>query len=205
MMLAAVLINLFQIERGISQMWVQARMLKELAATEGVMLSAKVVRMVREEDPDAFKPVVRYRYMVDGREHYGIKISIIEPGPTADDWAEKFVAVHQPGTKVRVHYLPGQPGRSYLDPAVSYWPHVMAVYAAVSLVMLCAAALLYRNGIRIRGALLGFAGIVGIIYMAIPLALGHVSGAAHMGYVTVSSLATLIAIYTLQDNGEADD
>ncbi len=83
--------------------------------TRGQVLSTSVRQHAGDGAARQFRPVVRYRYTVDGRDHEG---GVIEHGRETsggEGWAQRVIARYPVGSAVAVRYDPADPARAALS------------------------------------------------------------------------------------------
>ena len=88
-------------------------------SVEGVILESRV----DDAHLEMMKPVLRYRYEVNGRSHVGFRVSFSGYGISRDSM-QRLIAPYPMGSIVRVHYDPDDPGCAVLDvTATSDWKY----------------------------------------------------------------------------------
>lgn len=104
-------------------------------ATPGVMMEARVAetRSPRSTNP-YWEPRLRYRYIIDGQEHEGSRLSF-DWEKTIDREALQARLTREwlPGTAVTVWVAPDNPGKSVLKQGASVW---LVVFVGVGLVLI---------------------------------------------------------------------
>lgn len=104
-------------------------------ATPGVMMEARLAetRSPRSTNP-YWEPRLRYRYIVDGKEHEGSRLSYDqEKTLDRDALQDRLTREWLPGTAVTVWVAPDNPGKSVLKQGASGW---LVVFVGVGLVFI---------------------------------------------------------------------
>jgi hypothetical protein len=95
-----------------------------------------------------FRPVVRYRYEVDGRRYEGSRIqSAAEDGFRKYTRARRMLDRYGTGSAIKVHYDPSRPGTAVLQPGQAI-PALRPMYVVASTI---AVYTLFTIGIAIAG------------------------------------------------------
>ena len=79
-------------------------------SVEGVILESRV----DDAHLEMMKPVLRYRYEVNGRSHVGFRVSFSGYGISRDSM-QRLIDPYPMGSIVRVHYDPNDPAAAVLD------------------------------------------------------------------------------------------
>jgi hypothetical protein len=86
-------------------------------AVDGVVLDSAVVAE-RGEGRQVFRPMVRYRYEVEGQRFEGGRIEWAVPQASRKyTRARRMLDAYRAGRRVKVHYDPQRPGVAVLQPA----------------------------------------------------------------------------------------
>lgn len=106
----------------------------------GVVLSTGLARMRHtRSSARSFRPVIRYRYTVNGTDHHS---AVLIHGMTCggnEGWARRIIDAYPPGAPVTVLHHPTQPERACLKATFGFFGWVLVVLAA--LLFLLAASL----------------------------------------------------------------
>ena len=90
---------------------------------EGEVIASKV-KEESGEDGSTYKPLVKYRYAVDGVEYTSMRYSYSTWSSSGGSWANSVVRKHPAGQKVTVYYDPDEPSEALLHldvPSMSYF------------------------------------------------------------------------------------
>jgi len=98
---------------------------KNWPTAPGVVTDAQVTMHYDDEGTRMYKPVVAYRYDVDGLAYDGDRRTFGNYSSNNRGRAEKIVAQYRPGSQIQVHYKPDDPGESVLEPGTSW---VLAIF-----------------------------------------------------------------------------
>ncbi len=112
-------------------------------ATPGVMTEARIAqtRSPRSTNP-YWEPRLRYRYIVNGKEHEGSRLSYDQEKTVDREWLQaRLTREWLPGTAVTVWVDPANPGKAVLKPGASGW---LVVFVGVGLVFIGVGAHLFR-------------------------------------------------------------
>lgn len=113
-------------------------------AVDGMVLESAVVAD-RDEGRQLYRPMVRYRYEIDGRRFEGSRIEWTAPPATRRyTRARRLLDGYRSGGKVKVHYDPQRPGLAVLQPAraISVPPLMVIAPTAAMYVLFIAGPLL---------------------------------------------------------------
>ena len=100
----------------------RARRCVHWPSVEGVVLESRV----DDAHLEMMKPVLRYRYEVNGQSHVGFRVSFSGYGINRDSM-QRLIDPYPMGRLVRVHYDPDDPGCAVLDTtAASDWKYWLA-------------------------------------------------------------------------------
>jgi hypothetical protein len=107
---------------GAADVLIGGSMLSSLQAvtferTPGTITRSEVLRH-KDSDGVTYSVDVRYTYDVDGTRHEGARYSYSVVSSSERNWADRIVAEHPVGAMRDVHYNPGQPSESVLQPRV---------------------------------------------------------------------------------------
>ena len=90
------------------------------ATTDGTILASELTRVADDEgDGDTYKPKIRYRYHVDGREYTSVRYDLLDGSTSAKSAQQAIVDRHPVGSTAVVYYDPDDPSRAVLDRSVS--------------------------------------------------------------------------------------
>ena len=116
-------------------------------AVNGVILDSAIAAD-RDGGRQLFRPVVRYRYEVDGRRYVGSRIqSAANEGFRKYTRARRVLDRYRAGSTIRVHYDPSRPGMAVLQPGQAI-PVLRPIYVVAST---AAVYTLFTLGIAIAG------------------------------------------------------
>ena len=96
---------------------------KRFVAVEGEVIASKV-KTDTGDDSTTYKPLVKYRYVVAGREYTSMRYSYDSFSSSDSSWAYRVVKEHPPGAKVTVYCDPEEPSDAVLQrdvPSMSYF------------------------------------------------------------------------------------
>ena len=91
------------------------------------------------DDRRVYRSAIRYRYRVDGADYEGDRVSLGEYATENRADAEAVTRRYPPGRRVPVHYRPGEPDASLLEPGSGGLPWL---YTAIGSVFLLAGLVL---------------------------------------------------------------
>jgi len=116
---------------------------------EATVLSTSIDHKV-VDDEDKYRPVVEYRYTVDGRTYTQDNVFPGSFGRWRDSrgWAERIAGAYREGQTVEARYDPGDPGQAYVRN--DGWPGEWVVTVADALLLLAAGGWLVRQGFKRR-------------------------------------------------------
>jgi hypothetical protein len=84
------------------------------ASTEGIVVSGRVETSHSTKGASKSKPVISYRYAVNGTEYESERYSLtVARG--ASFWAKEVIDSHPAGSRITVYYNPENPAKSVLD------------------------------------------------------------------------------------------
>ena len=94
-------------------LWLRARAAqsRRWPSVEGTVLESRV----DDAHLEFMKPVLRYRYVVDGRSHVGFRVAFSGYGVSRRAMAD-LIRPYAVGQAVRVFYDPAHPASAVLDP-----------------------------------------------------------------------------------------
>ncbi len=106
---------------------------------EGVVVSA-TVNTHESDGSTMYKPVITYKYSVNGKEYTSPKLSFSDYSSSNSDYAYETVNKYPKGTKVTVFYNPEKPYKAVLEPGVGLFVYMPlglgAVFALVGFLLL---------------------------------------------------------------------
>ena len=116
-------------------------------AVNGVVLDSAIAAD-RDGGRQRFRPVVRYRYEVDGQRYEGSRIqSAAKEGFRKYTRARRLLDRSRAGSAIKVHYDPSRPGMAVLQPGQAV-PALRPIYVVAST---AAVYTLFTIGIAIAG------------------------------------------------------
>mgnify|MGYP002651796972 CR=1 FL=1 len=117
-------------------------------AVEGVVIESAIAAD-REAGCQRFRPVVRYRYEVDGQRYEGSRIKwAMDQGFRKYTRARRLLDRYRAGAAIKVHYDPSRPGTAVLMTGGSNAAVMRPIYVIASTV---AVYTLFTIGIAIAG------------------------------------------------------
>ena len=103
--------GLYELGRGLaSRHWV---------STAGEVLSSRIEESSGYEGDTVFRPVIEYRYQVDGQHYEGDRLCFGSESVSA-------VERYSPGSTVAVYYDPVRPGNAVLEPGPR-WDNLLLI------------------------------------------------------------------------------
>ncbi|MBX6332889.1 MAG: DUF3592 domain-containing protein [Gemmatimonadaceae bacterium] len=84
------------------------------------------VTTVRSRNQTTYRPVVQYRYEVDGRAYESTRVTALTVS-RGYAWAQGEIAKYRPGTTTTAYLDPTDPEEAFLDPAISLLPLIFVV------------------------------------------------------------------------------
>jgi len=115
---------------------------------DGVVLEAAIAAD-RETGRQRFRPVVRYRYEVDGQRYEGSRMQwAVDAGFRKYTRARRLLDRYRTGSAIKVHYDPSRPGTAVLQTGTSHAAVMRPMYVIASTV---AVYTLFTIGIAIAG------------------------------------------------------
>jgi len=121
---------------------------KTWPSVEGVVLESAIAAD-REEGRQRFRPVVRYRYEVDGQRYEGRRIQwAVDEGFRKYTRARRLLDRYRTGSAIKVHYDPSRPGTAVLQTGGSNAAVMRPMYVIAST---AAVYTLFTIGIAIAG------------------------------------------------------
>jgi hypothetical protein len=120
---------------------------KTWPAASGVVIDSAIAAD-RDGGRQRFRPVVRYRYEVDGQRYEGSRIQWIDQGYRKYTRARRLLDRYRNGSIVTVHYDPSRPGSAVLQTGGSNTAVLRPVYVIAST---AAVYTLFTIGIALAG------------------------------------------------------
>lgn len=98
------------------------------------VVTKSMVESRRDADSTLHRPVVAYRFTVDGQELTGEEVCFGAAGRSSsiDVWSRRVVQRYPVGAAVWVHHDPANPRRACLEPGVQ-WPLITSLLIGISL------------------------------------------------------------------------
>lgn len=131
-----ILVSVFFIVVGVQNTRI-ARASGSWPAVDGEIVRSDIVEERSTSGPSprslTYRPVVRYRYRVDGTDHEGERVSLGEYATEDRADAEAVVATYPVGRKVSVYHAPEAPETAVLEPGSHGAPWLYAVLGGVFL------------------------------------------------------------------------
>ena len=108
--------------------------------TNGRVLSSKItIREAESGKPGGTTihvPVIRYNYLVKGREYECKRIQIMSDySSPSEEAVRKLLAKYPPGSEVIVYYDPARPERAVLEKGISRDIYVMMAFSVILLLV----------------------------------------------------------------------
>jgi hypothetical protein len=105
------------------------------------------VGAIAPNDPDtSYKPIITYRYLVDGREFRSSVIGFgLENYCGSMHFAQRYLATYPVGKTVEVFYKESSPGVSVLEPGISRQSFIPLQFGLLFLALGVGALLLYLH------------------------------------------------------------
>ena len=120
---------------------------KAWPAVEGVVLDSAIASD-RDGGRQRFRPVIRYRYEVEGQRYEGSRIqSAVKQGFRKYTRARRVLDRYRAGSAIKVHYNPSRPGMAVLQPGEAI-PVLRPAYVVASTALVFT---LFSLGIAIAG------------------------------------------------------
>jgi hypothetical protein len=117
-------------------------------AVDGVIIDTTIAAD-RDTGHQRFRPVVRYRYEVDGQRYEGSRIRwVVDGGFRKYTRARRLLDRYRTGAAIKVHYDPGCPSTAVLQTGVGDSTVLRPVYVVASTVAVSA---LFTIGIALAG------------------------------------------------------
>ena len=110
--------------------WQAARALHaeaRFARTEGTVLSSEV-HAKRDSDGTTYRPLIRYRYTVDGKTYENDRYDFLGGSSSLRGRSKRIVAAHPPGRPTTVYYDPDDPQEAVLTTAVGQMTFFIALF-----------------------------------------------------------------------------
>ena len=112
---------------------------------EGIILE-RMVAIEHDADGQIYRPVVRYKYELNGKLYRGSYIDWTTAAHRKYTSARQKLDNYDPGRRVRVHYDPANPTLSVLQPgpAIVIFPTPVIAVTSIVYVMLIAGPVLFK-------------------------------------------------------------
>ncbi|MCA9148699.1 MAG: DUF3592 domain-containing protein [Planctomycetales bacterium] len=86
----------------------------------GTLVESQVIEVRRRQrGMRSYKASIRYDYAVDGQQFQGTRVAFGDSSWINRDYAQTTVNRYRSGSAVEVHFMPGSPSVSVLEPGVS--------------------------------------------------------------------------------------
>jgi hypothetical protein len=131
---AIVLVGMLGIGIGVGD-WQSARESAAWPAVDGTITRSTVERVQSggggRPQSVTYAAQIAYAYAAEGSRHAGQRISLGHVDTEAQSDADGVVKRYPVGAQVKVHYMPGNPGESVLEPGTQGSPWLILVLGAV--------------------------------------------------------------------------
>ena len=119
--------------------WIMARNVIEVRRwprVPGVVVSTGLATMTHPRSPArSYRPVIRYRYTVDGQEHQSSVYTHGMHSGGSKRWAQRILDRHPEGSAVTVLHHPTQPERACLTARFGFFGWVLVVLSSLLLLL----------------------------------------------------------------------
>ena len=133
----------------------KARASRAWPTTQGVVVATSVDITIDNDGNDTYTPIVRYRYVVNGKTYESKRMTFGGHTAFSNDFdAEAFLKDYPVNAPVTVHYNPADPAEAVLDTSASNGRALMFIggfFVFIGLALMVGYVSMWRLGRRFEG------------------------------------------------------
>jgi len=114
---------------GIGLAWRQSAKISAARPAEAVVLSSHI-ETHHSDDSTTYKPIVEYRYEVDGRTYTCDNVMPLSIS-SGHSWARRIVQQFPDGKQTTAHYDPKNPQKAFLIKRPSFFPYIFILFPMI--------------------------------------------------------------------------
>jgi hypothetical protein len=143
--IAAAIVGLFLIGQNAPKAWTDYRRHATFHPVQATIMADSIFTVRTRFGDEAYVPSAFFRYVVDGRAHYGSNMFAI-PRPGSREWARSMVLRFPPDATLTAYVDPDDPDAAFLDP--DPYRTAYALLALGVVLLLCPVAVGVANARR---------------------------------------------------------